>query len=188
MDTMLGRQRTQRAKVIKQADVVALLGLLPEEFPGDSAATNFRYYEPRCCNGSSLSGAMHALVAARLGYSDIALHYFQHSVATDLADTHAEIAGGLHMAALGGTWLTAVFGFAGLSLRSDGVAFDPKLPDSWQSLGFGIEWRGRRLNIRIDAQERVLQATLETGDSIALFVNGRRHELRRNLATKCPLG
>ena len=36
MDVVLGRERTQRSKVIKQADVVALLGLLPEEFPGDS--------------------------------------------------------------------------------------------------------------------------------------------------------
>jgi trehalose/maltose hydrolase-like predicted phosphorylase len=32
MDVVLGRERTQRSKVIKQADVVALLGLLPEEF------------------------------------------------------------------------------------------------------------------------------------------------------------
>jgi len=187
MDSVLGRPRTQRSKVIKQADVVALLGLLPEEFSGDSAAANFRYYEPRCCHGSSLSGAMHALVAARLGYSDIALRYFEHCVSTDLADTHAAIAGGLHMAALGGTWLTAMFGFAGLSLRGDGVAFDPKLPARWRSIGFGIEWRGRRLKIRIDGQHRVLEATLETGDSMALSVNGRPYELGRDHATVCPL-
>jgi trehalose/maltose hydrolase-like predicted phosphorylase len=174
--------------VIKQADVVALLGLLPEEFPGDSAAANFRYYEPRCSHGSSLSSAMHALVAARLGYSEIALRYFQHAVAIDLADTHTAIAGGLHMAALGGTWLTAVFGFAGLSLRTDGLALDPKLPASWRSLSFGIEWRGRRLKIRIDGQDRLLQATLETDDSMTLLVNGRQHELHRNQATVCPLG
>ncbi|MBV8360260.1 MAG: glycoside hydrolase family 65 protein, partial [Deltaproteobacteria bacterium] len=187
MDTMLGRQRTQRTKVIKQADVVALLGLLPEEFPGDSAAANFRYYEPRCCHGSSLSAAMHALVAARLGYSEMALRYFQHAVATDLADTHMAIAGGLHMAALGGTWLTAVFGFAGLSLRSDEIGFEPKLPASWRSLGFRIEWRGRRLKIRIDAEDRTLEAMLETGDSMALLVNGEQHELRRDKTSVCPL-
>jgi trehalose/maltose hydrolase-like predicted phosphorylase len=66
-----------KTKVIKQADVVALLGLLPEEFAGDHADANFRYYEPRCGHGSSLSGAMHGLVAARLGYSDLALRYFE---------------------------------------------------------------------------------------------------------------
>jgi trehalose/maltose hydrolase-like predicted phosphorylase len=68
MDVVLGRERTQKTKVIKQADVVALVGLLPEEFASDHADVNFRYYEPRCGHGSSLSGAMHGLVAARLGY------------------------------------------------------------------------------------------------------------------------
>jgi trehalose/maltose hydrolase-like predicted phosphorylase len=61
-------------------------------------------------------------------------------VAIDLADNHTTIAGGLHMAALGGTWLTAVFGFAGLSMQRDGIAFNPKLPASWRTLKFGIKW------------------------------------------------
>ena len=187
MDVVLGRERTQRSKVIKQADVVALLGLLPEEFPGDSGRTNFRYYEPRCGHGSSLSGAMHGLVAAHLGDSDLALRYFQHAVAIDLADNHTTIAGGLHMAALGGTWLTAVFGFAGLSLQSDGIAFNPKLPASWTALKFGIEWRGRRLRIGIDGTEQLLHATLEAGDPMAVFVKDRRQEVRCDQALVCPL-
>ena len=36
MDVVLGRERTQKSQVVKQADVVALLGLLPEEFVGDT--------------------------------------------------------------------------------------------------------------------------------------------------------
>ena len=187
MDVVLGRERTQRSKVIKQADVVALLGLLPDEFPGDSGRANFRYYEPRCGHGSSLSGAMHGLVAARLGDSDLAKRYFEQAVAIDLADNHTTIAAGLHMAALGGTWLTAVFGFAGLSLRSDGIAFDPKLPVSWRTLKFGIQWRGRHLRIGIDAAERLFHATLEAGDPMAVFVNGRRQEVRCDQAMLCPL-
>ena len=187
MDVVLGRERTQRSKVIKQADVVALLGLLPEEFPGDSGRANFCYYEPRCGHGSSLSGAMHALVAARLGDSNLAKRYFEQAVAIDLADNHTTIAAGLHMAALGGTWLTAVFGFAGLSLRSDGIAFDPKLPVSWRTLKFGIQWRGRHLRIGIDAAERLFHATLEAGDPMAVFVNDRRQEVRCDQAMLCPL-
>jgi trehalose/maltose hydrolase-like predicted phosphorylase len=187
MDVVLGRERTQRSKVIKQADVVALLGLLPEEFPGDSGTANFRYYEPRCGHGSSLSGAMHGLVAARVGDSDLALQYFQHAVAIDLADNHTTIAGGLHMAALGGTWLTAVFGFAGLSLQSDGIAFNPKLPTTWTALKFGIEWRGRRLRISIDGAEQLFHATLEAGDPMAVFVKDWRQEVRCGQAMLCPL-
>jgi trehalose/maltose hydrolase-like predicted phosphorylase len=187
MDVVLGRERTQRSKVIKQADVVALLGLLPEEFPGNSGMANFRYYEPRCGHGSSLSGAMHALVAARLGDADLALRYFEQAVAIDLADNHTAIAAGLHMAALGGTWLTAIFGFAGLSLRSDGIALQPKLPASWRTLKFGIQWRGRHLRIGIDAAERLFHATLEAGDPMAVFVNDRRQEVGCDQAMTCRL-
>jgi trehalose/maltose hydrolase-like predicted phosphorylase len=187
MDVVLGRERTQRSKVIKQADVVGLLGLLPEEFPGESGTANFRYYEPRCSHGSSLSGAMHGMVAARLGDSDLALQYFHQAVAIDLADNHTTIAGGLHMAALGGTWLTAVFGFAGLSLQNDGIAFNPKLPASWAALKFGIEWRGRRLRIEIDGTEQLFHATLEAGDPMAVFVKDRPQEVRCDQAMVCPL-
>jgi trehalose/maltose hydrolase-like predicted phosphorylase len=91
------------------------------------------------------------------------------------------------MAALGGTWLTAVFGFARLSLQSDQIAINPKLPAKWRSLGFGIEWRGRRLKFRIDADHELLQATLEAGDSMTFLVNGRQHEVRCDQAAVCPL-
>jgi trehalose/maltose hydrolase-like predicted phosphorylase len=180
MDVVLGRDRTQRSQVIKQADVVALLGLLPEEFVGDAGTTNFHYYEPRCGHGSSLSRTMHGFVAARLGYSALALRYFRQAAAIDLADTHVAIDGGVHIAALGGVWLTAVFGFAGLSLRSDGVAIDPQLPVGWQSLGFGLQWRGRRVKIRIDQVKQCLEATLEEGEPMTLVVTGTARELRRN--------
>ena len=180
MDVVLGRERTQRSQVIKQADVVALLGLLPEEFAADTGRANFHYYEPRCGHGSSLSRAMHGFVAARLGYSEMGLRYFQQTAAIDLSDTHVAIDGGVHIAALGGIWLTAVFGFAGLSLRNDGVAIDPQLPADWSGLGFGFQWRGRRLTIRIDQAKQCLEATLEKGEPMMLVVSGTSNELRRN--------
>jgi trehalose/maltose hydrolase-like predicted phosphorylase len=178
MDIVLGRERTSRSQVIKQADVVALLGLLPEEFPGEMAAANFRYYEPRCGHGSSLSHAMHGLVAARLGQSETALRHFQRTAAIDLADTHATSDDGVHIAALGGIWQMAVLGFAGLSLRRDGVELHPQLPATWQSLGFQVQWRGRRLKIRIDQVKQCVEATLEAGEPIKLVISGDAHELR----------
>jgi trehalose/maltose hydrolase-like predicted phosphorylase len=180
MDVVLGRERTQRSQVIKQADVVALLGLLPEEFVGETGTANFLYYEPRCGHGSSLSRATHGFVAARLGYSEMALRYFRQAAAIDLADTHVAIDGGVHIAALGGVWLTAVFGFAGLSLRSDGVAINPQLPAGWSRLGFGFQWRCRRITIRIDQSKQCLEATLEEGEPMTLVVSGTSHKLSRN--------
>jgi trehalose/maltose hydrolase-like predicted phosphorylase len=188
MDVVLGRERTRQSQVIKQADVVALLGLLPEEFGGENAAKNFLYYESRCDHGSSLSPAMHGMVAARLGYSDAALRYFRQTAAIDLADTHAAIDGGVHIAALGGIWLMAVFGFAGVSLQNDSVAVDPKLPANWRSLGFRLQWRGRHLKISIDQTEQRLEATLEAGEPMTLVVSNEPQELCRGQALRVDIG
>ena len=179
MDVVLGRERTQRSQVIKQADVVALLALLPDEFVGETGLTNFRYYEPRCGHGSSLSTAMHGLVAARLGETVIALNYFHRTAAIDLADTKVAIGGGIHIAAQGGLWLMAVFGFAGLSMSGDTIALAPRLPVGWASLAFRIQWRGRCIRISIDQPRRHIDAVLESGDPMTLVVGGRDYVLAR---------
>jgi trehalose/maltose hydrolase-like predicted phosphorylase len=187
MDVVLGRARTQASQVIKQADVVALMALLPEEFPHNVGTANFRYYEPKCGHGSSLSRPMHGLVAARLGYSELALRYFQETSAIDLANTHVAIAGGIHIGALGGIWQMVVFGFAGISLRDDALAIDPKLPAGWSSLKFGLQWRGRSLHIQVDRVGRNLEATLVHGEAMKLFVRGERYELRRDAPLRVPV-
>jgi trehalose/maltose hydrolase-like predicted phosphorylase len=180
IDVVLGRERTQRSQVVKQADVVALMALLPEEFDLAAKWANFRYYEPRCAHGSSLSRAMHALVAARLGDTELAQRYFQEAAATDLADSGGGSAGGVRIAALGGLWQAALFGFAGLSLGGDGMALDPQLPPSWRSIGFRVHWRGRQVKVHIE-HGHWLAATLEAGDPMTLAVSGERYAL-------CPGG
>lgn len=177
MDVVLGPTRTRRTQVIKQADVVALLALLPEAFEAETGKDNFSYYEPRCGHGSSLNRVMHGLVAARLGDPERALRYFQAAAALDLADSQGAIVGGVHIANLGGLWLMTVFGFAGLSLRADGLAFDPCLPTDWRSLAFRVQWQGRQLNIRIDQARSWLEATMDAGEPIRLWVRGEPHAL-----------
>ncbi len=179
MDVVLGRERTVKSQVVKQADVVALLGLLPDEFVGDSGAVNFDYYLPRCSHGSSLSRAMHGLVAARLGRSTTALAFLRETAAIDLADTHAALDGGVHVAALGGVWMITVLGFAGLTLLPDALAIDPKLPAGWSSLEFACQWRGRLLRFCVDQAEG-LTAALETGEPMTLVVQGLPHMIGRN--------
>jgi trehalose/maltose hydrolase-like predicted phosphorylase len=177
MDVVLGRERTQRSQIVKQADVVALLGLLPEEFVDNTGAKNFAYYQPRCSHGSSLSRAMHGLVAARLGQSELALRFFRETSAIDLADTHVAIDGGVHIAALGGVWMIAVLGFAGVKLLPDGVAVDPQLPVGWTTLAVRCQWHGRCLQIRIDQGTKEVVAVLEAGMKMKLVVQGKSHDL-----------
>jgi len=177
LDVVLGRERTQRSQVIKQADIVALLALLPEEFDPAAKLANFRFYERRCGHGSSLSRGMHALVAARLGETELAARYFQETAATDLADASDSSAGGVHIAALGGLWQAAVFGFAGLSLGADAMGLDPRLPANWRALGFQAHWRGRLVRIDIDRVADTVSATLLAGEAMPLVVAGRPHRI-----------
>jgi trehalose/maltose hydrolase-like predicted phosphorylase len=107
----------------------------------------------------------------------MASRYFDETAAIDLCDTQAAIAGGIHIAAQGGVWLTAVFGFSGLSLRDDGVALDPHIPAGWTRLSYRVRWRGRRLLIDIDPGNHVVEATLEEGEPMLLYVMGMPHDL-----------
>jgi trehalose/maltose hydrolase-like predicted phosphorylase len=173
MDVVLGRERVQKSQVVKQPDVVALLALLPEEFAPGTDETNFRYYELRCSHGSSLSPAMHGLVAARLGDAEMALRFFRQAADIDLGDSNVNTDGGVHIAALGGIWVAAVFGFAGLSLKDDGIALDPHVPADWRSVAFNVQWRKRKLTIRLDGQS--VDVTLVAGDPMVVTVDGLPH-------------
>jgi trehalose/maltose hydrolase-like predicted phosphorylase len=143
MDVLLGRERIQRSKIIKQADVVMLVYLLWDRMPPAVRQANFEYYEPRCGHGSSLSPAIHALVAARLGDTTLAEHYFRQAAEIDLADNMGNAAGGVHAGALGGLWQAVVFGFAGLRLGGERPEHGANLPPGWRSLSMRFQWRGR---------------------------------------------
>ena len=177
MDMVLGRERTRRSQVIKQADTVAMLALLPDEFDMTTQTANYHHYAPRCAHESSLSNSMHTLLAARIGATDLAMKHFQDTVATEFGSRAGASAGGVRIAALGGLWQAVLFGFAGLSIRSPIPRFDPRLPAGWRSLGFRLQWRGRQLKLRIDAAKPSFSLTLEAGESLTVSVRGEMHEL-----------
>lgn len=168
IDVMLGRDRTQKSKVVKQADVVALSALLWERFPSAVHEANFRYYEPRTAHGSSLSPALHAFVSARLGDSDLAARYFRDAAAIDLSNHRGNAAGGVHIATLGGLWQAAVFGMGGVRLREDGLVIDPHLPSNWDRLSFPLQWRGRSVSVTIDHEPGQVTVDLRTGEPMTI--------------------
>jgi kojibiose phosphorylase len=131
---------------------------------------NFRYYEPRTAHGSSLSPALHALVAARLGDGALAQAYFRQAAEIDLANNMGNAALGVHMAALGGLWQAAVFGAAGLQARENGIALDPHLLPGWAEMMFPMQWRGRLLRLHLEADPRRIEVAVETGDELTLAV------------------
>ena len=182
IDVVLGRERTQKSQVIKQADVVALEALLPNAFPGAAMEANFRHYEPRTAHGSSLSPAMHALVAARIGDTELALTYLDRIARTD-NDPNA--AGGVRIAGLGAIWQAVVTGFGGLDISGDVLTIDPKLPPSWKSLAYQACFRGRRVAVRIAHGK--IDVELIEGEPMPARVADELRTLAREAATAAPV-
>ncbi len=184
MDVVLPRDRVHASQIIKQADVVALLALLPDAVPPTVQALNFHHYAPRCAHDSSLSHTMHALAAARLGDPATALRHFRASAAIDMDDRPGRSTEGVHIASLGGLWQVAMLGFAGLSL-GETLAFTPRLPPEWTAMRLRTHWHGRTLHARITHD--TLTVTLEYGAAMSVLVNGRPHDLAPGVPRRLSL-
>jgi trehalose/maltose hydrolase-like predicted phosphorylase len=152
-DLLLGAARTAGAQVLKQADVLMLHHLLPDEVVPGSLVPNLDFYEPRTAHGSSLSPAIHASLLARAGRYRPALDALQIAARLDLDDLTGSSAGGLHLATMGGLWQALAFGFGGIRPRGETLLVDPRLPTEWNALEFALRFRGRQLRLRIDRNE-----------------------------------
>lgn len=141
-------------QIIKQADVIALMALLPERFSDAAVNANWAYYEQRTEHGSSLSACMYALTACRIHRLDRAWELFLRSASVDILGSSKQWAGeiyigGTHPASNGGAWMIAVLGFAGLRLRSGKLELHPNLPDSITCLRFPVTIGNTRLLITV---------------------------------------
>jgi len=165
-DAILGAERVRRSQLVKQADVVMLAHMLPELVPVEVARANYDYYEPRTSHGSSLSPAVHATVAARIGKLEEALAYFRMAAAIDLSDAMGNSAQGIHIAAMGALWQAAVLGFGGVQPDGEALRLEPRLPSAWRRLAFPVRWRGT--TVRVDARPNELLLLLDGPARLAL--------------------
>lgn len=149
-------------KIIKQADVVAMLSIFKDDYSSDILRKNFEYYEPRTEHGSSLSACMYALLACYIGDSDLAYPFFMKSAKADLKKGGKEWAGliyigGTHPAAQGGSWIAAVKGFAGISERNGELVCHPSLPNAWKGMSFKLQYRNKIYMINIAGENGIIK-------------------------------
>ena len=164
-------------KVIKQADVVMMLSLFKDRYSNEVKKANWEYYEPRTEHGSSLSSCAYAMVAAEAGNQDLAYKYFLKTAKIDLEAKYRVYVGtifmgGSHPAANGGAWMTAVFGFAGLSAGEKHVTINPRLYKAWNSLQFNMAYKGDRFGIRISRASVEVFAAPTNKDTHSFVVRG----------------
>ncbi len=174
-----------RFQVLKQPDVVLAQVLLGEKFSAADKKRNFDYYNKLTTGDSSLSPCIQGVAAAELGYTEEAYRYFSLTARMDLDDVNGNVSDGVHMAAMAGTWISLLYGFAGMRDRRGRLAFSPRLPARWKSLAFRLLYKGRSLAVTITHQN----ATYEVldGDALAVVHRGREIRLTRGAAVSQDL-
>ncbi|EQA5671247.1 glycoside hydrolase family 65 protein [Cronobacter malonaticus] len=167
------RAEVNEMQILKQADVVMLLYMLPWRFDNATAAANLDYYEPRTIHDSSLSKAIHGIVAARCGQRDEAYRFWRAGCEIDLGDAPHSSDDGIHAAATGAIWLGAVQGFAGISVKAGELHVTPSLPRAWRRLAFPFCWQGQQLHFEITQAS----LTVRSDRAVRLLVNNTAVEI-----------
>ncbi|TDT30022.1 glycoside hydrolase family 65 protein [Naumannella halotolerans] len=162
-----------RFQVLKQADVVLAMYLRGDYFTAEEKRANFEYYDPITTGDSTLSAVVQSIVAAEVGYDELALRYFYAGLFVDLDDRHGNASDGVHVASAGGIWSCLTAGFGGLRDYTGELSFDPRLPDSWQALSFKLRWHDSRIHVRVEA--KTISFTLLEGDPVQVMVRGAEY-------------
>jgi alpha,alpha-trehalose phosphorylase len=174
-----------RFQVLKQADVVLALFLQGHEFTPAEKRRDFDYYDALTTGDSTLSAVVQSIMAAEVGYHELADQYFQTALYVDLADLHGNTTDGVHIASTGGIWGALVNGFGGMRDHGGRLTFNPRLPVEWDRLTYRITVRGSR--VRVDLAQDSLTFTVETGDGLDAWVHNQPIEVRPGEPTVVPL-
>lgn len=167
-----------RHQVIKQADVVLAMFLLGDEFSAKEKESNFRYYDPLTTGDSSLSACIQSIIAGEVGDGTRQLKYARYAILMDLADVGGNVHDGCHIASMGGTWMAAVYGFAGMRDYEGQLSFEPRLPSVIEQLRFPLQVRGQELVLEI--RQDSVTYLLREGDELALQHFGQDIVLKKN--------
>jgi alpha,alpha-trehalose phosphorylase len=167
-----------RKQVIKQADVVLAMFLLGEVFPAEAKKRNFEFYDPLTTGDSSLSSCVEAIIAAQIGDMEKAIRYGMAALLMDLADVGGNVKDGCHIASMGGTWMTLVYGFGGMRDNDGILSFWPRrAPQDNAVLRFPLTYRGQMLEVEIGVEK--VEYALREGECLVICHEAEKIQLTR---------
>src|SRR5207245_6057548 len=119
---LLGMKGVQKHCIIKQADVLMLLTLMDQHFDLETKRANWDYYYPITDHdfGSSLTPALHVILACELDHMEDVYTLFMKGARVDLDNLRGNSPEGVHAACAGAVWQAAVLGCAGLRITDYG--------------------------------------------------------------------
>ena len=182
----VSQERLYRSKAMKQADVLMLMMLFPNEFSDAEVRTAWDYYLPHTTHDSSLSAGAHAIMACRLGYDDEAWRFWNRTIGYDLDIPHGGAAEGIHIANAAASWMVAVLGFAGLgtAMETDELTLRPALPQPWKRLSFPLVWKGTPLYIDLSGDTATI---VNRGDApLSIRIGDAVHPIAAGATLRTP--
>jgi trehalose/maltose hydrolase-like predicted phosphorylase len=181
-------ERIMRFSLLKQPDVLLLMHLLPERFDESMLRRNYDFYTPRTLHDSSLSPCIHSILASQLGYHADAMDFYERTARMDLDDVNKNTFEGLHLACMGGTWMTLVYGFAGMRTSGETLSFAPTIPKTWTGYYFKVYYQGRILEVTVTRKDVCVK--LLNGEPLSVSVSDELYDLSslNNVWVKDPSG
>jgi trehalose/maltose hydrolase-like predicted phosphorylase len=183
-------------KVAKQADMLMtfynlektevdqLLWEMGYQLPPDYLQRNLDYYFNRTSHGSTLSRIVHARLASIAGNPELSWQLYADALASDYVDIQGgTTAEGIHAGVMAGTVLIALSTFAGISFDHDLLVLNPCLPENWETLRFGLTFKGIRFSILISKSKLVVTADKDS----TILVNGSRLNVLDGKESVCEL-
>ena len=161
--------RIQRSTLIKQADVVHGLYYFEDDFDVETLRRNFEFYEPLTVHESSLSPGIHSIMASKIGNKQKAYELYLRTARIDLDDYNNEVADGLHITSMAGTWLSIVKGFGGMRVKDNMLQLNPQIPEKWNAFAFNIVFRENQLSVKIEKKQIHIHNI--KGSGVDLLVN-----------------
>ncbi|MCK5178542.1 MAG: glycoside hydrolase family 65 protein, partial [Candidatus Omnitrophica bacterium] len=164
-------------QLVKQADVLMLLYLLGDFFPKKAKKNNYRFYAPRTLHKSSLSPAIHAIMALESGLLNQAYQFFNVALRADISNLHGNSHEGIHAASLGGVWQSVINGFAGVKIVGHTLSFDPRMPITWHYIQFSLLWKGTLLRIAVNNNEAHIKVESKQRKKVNVRIFNKDHLL-----------
>lgn len=146
-----------RVNMLKQPDVVLMQFFYSKDFTIEQKKANFDYYERRCSHESSLSPAVHSIMAAETGNLEMAEEYMAYGSRIDIDDYNRNTHQGLHVTSMAAAWMNIVYGFGGMRSDGDILYFSPKIPSKWDKYSFTIVVKGNVLKVEVSKNKAIFK-------------------------------
>jgi len=155
------------------------------KLPENYFETNFDYYINRTTHGSTLSRLVHAYLANIINRRSLSMQLFQEALTSDYVDIQGGTTGeGIHCGVMAGTVYLVLSSYAGLNLRSDKVKICPKLPESWDNIKFGFNFRDEQYQLAISEKEIEVLVKSHSKKNIIIHLCGKEFFIPVNVSKK----